>query len=133
MNTIKLHKNQCKHAKQMPNECRGHIPTTEFPERAGAELLHKCKTMNLNYENAYTPQTLVEPKAQLIKYLIQGDNDPRWFKPEECRYCNKTTGYHRLHRLLECKNSTFTESKSRTALAKSWISIQGSTTHKSVT
>lgn len=101
-----MHKNQCKIAKQIPNEYRRHIPTTELPKRAVADLLKKYKTINLNYDNSYTPQTPIEPKAQLNNYLIQGDNNPRWFKPEECRYCSSKTDYHRLHNLLVCKQYT---------------------------
>ena len=101
--TIKTHERQCISARQIPEEYKGHVPKIELPKRAVAEILDKFQRIKLNYENNYIPQAPIEPKLQLMNYLVQGDNNPRWYKPEECIKCRKCTEYYRLHRLLECR------------------------------
>ena len=75
--TIEQHTKQCLNARQIPDEYRGHVPKTELPKRAVAEILEKYKTIQLNFENNYVPQPPIEPKLRLICYLLQGDNNPK--------------------------------------------------------
>ena len=75
--TISKHERQCKTAGQIPDEYRGHVPKTELPKRAIAEIIEKFHNIKLNYERNYIPQVPTEPKLQLMNYLVQGDNNPR--------------------------------------------------------
>ena len=107
--TINTHKKQCIKG-TIPDEYRGHAPKKELPIRAIGELLQRYTRIPLNYEKSYIPQPPDEPKLQLIHYLVQGDNNPIWHKPEECKHCSECTSYHRLHNLLICP--TFEEERS---------------------
>ena len=104
--TIEMHERQCISAGLILDECRGHVSKTELPKRAVAEIMDKFQNINLNYENNFIPQELTEPKLQLINYLVQGANNPRGYKLEECIKCKSFTSYCWLHRLLECKKYT---------------------------
>ena len=98
---IRKHERQFISTGTIPDEYGGHVPKTKFLKMAVAEIIDKFQTVKLNYENSYNPQPQVEPKLQFLDYLVQGGNDPRWYKSQECMKCKQTTNYHRPHNLLK--------------------------------
>ena len=101
--TIAKHERQRISAGQIPEDCRGHVPKTELPKRTIAEIIDRFHKVKLNCENNYIPQMPKKPKLQLMNYLVQRNNETRWYKSEECVKCKSFTSYYRLQRLLEGK------------------------------
>ena len=107
--TIEAHKTQCIKG-GIPDSYKGHVPKTRLPVKAVGELLQQYGKIPMNYDRSYIPQIPAEPEQQLINYLVQGDNNPIWYKPEVCRFCKTHVPYHRIHNLLACKQFKYRRS-----------------------
>ena len=96
--------NQCKH--QMNIYQLGHCPVGKIEGKAIADCLDKYNHIPMKYNDTYIPLTPIEPKLQMINYMIEGDNNPEWYRPRRCENCGIKYPYPRLHQLLNCRSNT---------------------------